>query len=528
MKSKKRLGFLSALLGVCMAVTSFTAVTAFADGETPALPEYVAKATNEDLINFENPIDYFTLDGKEIDVKKIKTVSVKQGGVALVDGTDYIYDATDDTIIYKALGNYDVTVTFTTDTTDVSATATVSVTDTVTPVAYDVDSAKVTAFNATVQAEVDTLGDDATTVEIPASFWDMVVSNVYTSKHINTKVYVAKPGADFTVVKSSWSSAMSKITISSSGNYDFYVELVDPKENTVVVDKDVHERRVDGWYDLKGNEDPSDDVMVLPIFTFNYTKEIKFEPKIEVKVSKGIVGQEYSQAKITSNGEKNTVTLLYNSSTSATAPTEANEGGWVVATAEHADFGTLTTTSTKFTPLVKGSFVLKLVATGGTTGLEVKTIYSNVIVVNREIQQQKLVNVKFRNFLKNNWLSLVFLGIAFLCIVGIVVLAFYKPKDETAKPAKKAKVEDEVEVVPETDVEEVEEVEEVVETEEVTEEVPAEEVTEEVAPEVPAEEVAPVEETPVEVAPETPVAEEVAPETPVETPAEDKPDGENA
>ena len=522
MKSKKRLGFLSALLGVCMAVTSFTAVTAFADGETPAAPEYVAKATNEDLIHFENPIDYFTVDGKEIDVKNIKTVSVKQGGVDLVDGTDYIYDTADDTIIYKKLGDHEVKVTFKTDANDVEATATVTVVDTVTPVTYDVDSAKVTAFNAELQTLVSGLNDDATTVDIPASFWDMVVSNVYTSKHINTKVYVAKPGADFSVVKSSWSSTMSKITLSSSGNYDFYVELVDPKENTVVVDKDVHERRVDGWYDLKGNEDPSDDVMVLPIFTFNYTKVIKFEPKIEVKVNKGIVGQEYSQAKITSNGEKNNITLLYNSSVSATAPTETSEGSWVVATAEHADFGTLSISSTKFTPLVKGSFVLKLVATGGTTGLEVKTVYSNVIVVNKEIQQQKLVNVKFRNFLKNNWLSLVFLGIAFLCIVGIVVLAFYKPKDETAKPAKKAKVEDEVEVVPETDVEEVEEVEEVVETEEVTEEVaeevPAEEVTEEVAP---------VEETSAEVAPETPVAEEVAPETPVETPTEDKPDGEN-
>ena len=182
------------------------------------------------------------------------------------------------------------------------------------------------------------------------------------------------------------------------------------------------------------------------------------------------------------------------------------------------------------------SFAFKLVAKGGVNDLEERVVYSNAIVVNREVQQQVLVNVAFRNFLKNNWLSLVFLGIALLCVVGIIILAFYKPAEDGDKPApKKAKVEDdEVEETPEIEeVEEVEEVEEAPEAVETTEEVESEvetpaEVVENA--EVPAEEVvAPTEEV---VEPEVPATEEVV--APAEEPApevapvEDKKDGENA
>ena len=100
----------------------------------------------------------------------------------------------------------------------------------------------------------------------------------------------------------------------------------------------------------------------------------------------------------------------------------------------------------------------------------------------REIQAQKLVNLKFRNFIKNNWLSLVFLGIALLCIVGIIILAFYNPSDD--EPKKKESVEDdEVTVDTADEVEDaVEETADDVEVEETEDEV-VEETTDDVVEE---------------------------------------------
>lgn len=512
MKNKKRFGLISAILALCIAVASFTGMVAFADGETTT-PNYVPKTDNTDLVFFANPVDYFTVDGKEIDVKNIKTVTVShETDSTLVDGESYIYK--DGTITYGRTGKHTVTVTFTDATNPVSAE--VEVVASASEIAYDIDAQGVADFSAKVTTAVDALSDDALTLEIPAEFWDYVASNVYSAKHILTKVYVAKPKNDFSVVKSTWSETMSKITLSTSGKYSFYVEVKDPSGNEIVVDKTELVQKVDGWYDKADN-------LIVPIFTFEYQEDVKFEPTITVKAN-AIKDQEYTQAKITSNGSRNDVVLLYNPSATAKNPAD-DMTGWIEAEdGKHAEFGNLTKDSTVFTPLMKDcSFAFKLVAKGGVNDLEEKVVYSSAIVVNREVQQQVLVNVAFRNFLKNNWLSLVFLGIALLCVVGIIILAFYKPAEDGDKPApKKAKVEDdEVEETPE--IEEVEEVEEATEEVEVTEEVESEvetpaEVVEEV--EVPAEEVvAPTEEV---VAPTEEPAPEVAP---VE---ETKTDGENA
>ena len=40
------------------------------------------------------------------------------------------------------------------------------------------------------------------------------------------------------------------------------------------------------------------------------------------------------------------------------------------------------------------------------------------------------VAMKEKQFLKNNWVSFMFLGIAVLCLIGIILLIFVKPKEE--------------------------------------------------------------------------------------------------
>ncbi|MBQ7372944.1 MAG: hypothetical protein IJW64_00030 [Clostridia bacterium] len=521
MKSKKLLGFISAIMGVCLSVTSFVGMTAFAEETTTT---YKAKDGNiTDCASVPNSLaDYFeTADGQKIDVKKVEKdkLEVWLGGSKLTEGYDF--DATKGTITFRATGTYTVKVTFSDDGTDALISKDVEVVSRsqVTPVTYEIDSAKILEFNAKVQEAVTALDADATSVAIPDSFWDYVSSNVFGKSDFRTKVYVSSPAGSFSAVSSTWSSSLSKINLSKTGTYYFYVEVKDPCYNEVVKSSD-YKLKADGWYKETTPDDPATpDVdeseyneLVIPVFSFNYTKVETHKIEIDTKVEEGIVGQEFTYVKATvTASNKTTVKLYYNPNVTDKLPGAEGASGWIEAVnGEHAEYDSLSVSSTKFTPLVKGSFCLYVESRGGESGYDVVEEYSKIISVNKEIQQQKLVNDAFAKFLKNNWLSVVFLGIALLCIVGIIILAFYKPKDETPAPKKKEKVEDAEDKKDETEdvedaTEETEDVEDVTEESEV-EEAPANETE---TGETPAQE---VEETPAE---DAPVAEEKA-------------DGENA
>lgn len=526
MKSKKLLGFISAIMGVCLSVTSFVGITAFAEETTNtykakdgaikscAFVPYSLTAYFEKEVSDEK-------DSKKIDVKQIDKVEVWLGGAKLTDGYDY--DSGKGTVEFGATGNYTVKVDFKDDDkTWIEKSVEVVAKSDATPVAYAIDSAKIRDFNEKIQEKVPTAEKpDVTSVTIPDSFWNYVSSNVFVKDQFRTKVYVQAPAGNFSVVSSTWSSTLSNINLSSTGTYYFYVEIKDPCYNEVVKSSD-YKLKADGWYKETTPDDPSTpDVdereyneLVIPVFSFNYVKPITHKVEITTKVTEGIVGQEFTYFKpnVTSSN-KTDIELWYNPNATDKKPEQEGASGWVKAVnGEHAEFDSFSETSIKFTPLAIGSYCVMIQSRGGASGFETKTEYSDIISVNRDIEQLKHENDAFAKFLKNNWLSVVFLGIALLCIVGIIILAFYKPNDETPAPKKKEKVEDEeveetaedVEDVSEEDVEDVSE-----ETEEV-EGVSAE--VEETAEEVDA----PVEET----------AEETVEET-ADAPVEEK-DGENA
>ena len=539
MKNKKRLGFLSAILGACITVTSMVGTVAFAEENAT---NYVAEAV-ETIAFYEHEVNYFKDGTKTIDLSSKDyshlEVQVKKDSNVLVDGSGYIYD--EGSITYGVAGTYEVTL--------LNEGVAVSDVATVTVVSHaDLDDpvynlAKLTnnaekpeetvydVFNADLQKKVeDVEKDSAKKIVIPDSFWKLFDLHIISKDDLVTSLYVANPGQDFSK-KATWTKSVSDIALSGSGTYAFYLEVKDCFDNKIVVDEETMERKADGWH-LKEDDTttPEDETLavIIPIFTFEYEKVELSNAKINAKTKTGIVGVEYNSGKAdVENVSRPEVTLYYNPSTTATATkvsdlTEAN--GWVIATEEHAKFTTLSTTSLRFTPLKTGAFVYRITAISTIIGATESSFdnCSSVIVVATEVQEQKLVNVKFRNFVKNNWLSLIFLGIALLCVVGIIILAFYKPKDAEEVKAKKVAKKEAVE-----DVEEAPEVEEPVEE---AEEAPAEDVVEE-APveEAPAEDVeeAPVEETPAEAVVEETPAEEVAPveEVPVE---EVKPEGENA
>ena len=544
MKNKKRLGFLSAIMGACLTVTSLVGNVAFAE-ETA--PQYTGGDVKT-VAFYKHEVNYFKDGDKVIDLgsKDYSSLKLKveKDGSPLTEGSEYLYD--DGEITFGGTGNYKVTLLKGENVvSDVANVNVVSYTELALP-AYDLDTVKEGAektvrkvFEDDLVKTVGNFKDTDTKVEIPESFWDMFALDTITKDDLVTSLYVANPKGSFSK-KSTWASSLSDISVSATGTYAFYLEIKDCFGNEIVVDEEKMEQKPDGWYEISDNGTPDDDSddyttdnCIIPIFTFDYSNVELAMAKVTAKTTVGIVGVEYNSAKAeVDNTSRTEIVLYYNANPSAAAPksadlTEAN--GWVVATEEHATFKTLTTSSLRFTPVKQGAFVYRITAISTIVDDKADNDSfdecSKPIVVDTAIQEQKLVNVKLRNFIKNNWLSLVFLGIALLCVVGIIILAFYKPKDADAVKAKKLAKKEEVE-----DVEEAEEVEEATEeTEEAIEEAPveeAEEVVEEV--EAPVEE-APVEETaPAEEAP----AEEVAPvveETPVEAPAEEvKPEGENA
>lgn len=496
MKSKKLLGFISAIMGVCLSVTSFVGITAFAEETTTT---YKAKdgAIKSCAFVPYSLTAYFEKEGdnKKIDVKQIDKVEVWLGGAKLTDGYDY--DSGKGTVEFGATGNYTVKVDFKDDDkTWIEKSVEVVAKSDATPVSYAIDSTKIVEFNAKIQEEVPAAEkSDVTSVTIPDSFWDYVSSNVFVKDQFRTKVYVQAPAGNFSAVSTTWSSTLSKINLSSTGTYYFYVEIKDPCYNEVVKSSD-YKLKADGWYKETTPDDPTTpDVdeseyneLVIPVFSFNYVKPITHKVEITTKVTEGIVGQEFTYLKPTvTSSNKTDIVLWYNPNATDKKPDQEGASGWVKAVnGEHAEFDSFSVSSVKFTPLAMGSFCLMIQSRGGESGFEIKTEYSDIISVNRDIEQLKKENDAFAKFLANNWLSVVFLGIALLCIVGIIILAFYKPKDETPAPKKKEKVEDaedekeevEVEDVSEEDVEDVsEETEEVegdsAEVEETAEEVDA-------------------------------------------------------
>ena len=261
MKNKKRLGFLSAIMGVCISATSVIGTVAFAEGEGQAQePVYAAKEGITDIAFFKNEVDYFTKDGTVIDLSttsnknltvavEFKSREVGATYTSLVDGTGYTYD--DGIIVYGAAGTYKVSLVdnkgnedATDDVTLTSTPATVEVVnkDNIKAnadyrVKYDVDNADgIAAFKTKVQEDLANLKKDKTSIEIPASFWDIVDLGLFEKSHLVTKVYLAKPNTGFSVVNSSWKSEMSKLTVSANGTYAFYVEIKDCYGNEIVVD----------------------------------------------------------------------------------------------------------------------------------------------------------------------------------------------------------------------------------------------------------------------------------------------------
>ena len=381
MKSKKHLGLVSAMLGVCFTVSSFSAFTALADDPATDNKTYTVNANNVDRANhFANKIDYFTVTNGtnevDFDAKDIKSVAVyaaSDTSVELESGTAYVYDSKEGTIKYAEAGEYVLGITI--GETVYNVPVTVVGEDGVTLSYNTVTAEDRTAFQTEIKNAISALDEDSTSVDLPETIWDFINSNVYESENLMVKLYVASAGGSFSAVKSSFDDEMPEINLSASGTYEFYVEVQDPDGNTIVKESE-YVQKTDGWYEVTTNDngtpdDETDDTEVeelkIPIFKFDYTKVTKLEVTTKGGGESGvhgIVGQEYTSIKFTSNGTQNKLTLLYS---------KTIDGTYEEATEKEATYGTLSVSSTSFTPLKKGYFKIVLNAKGGEDGFATET-----------------------------------------------------------------------------------------------------------------------------------------------------------
>ncbi len=306
---------------------------------------------------------------------------------------------------------------------------------------YSVDADNYAAYMEKVVKEVEAkkLNDNVTYPAIT----DLLTSELYPVDALKLTLYTCGPNSQ------TFSSSTGKtIKLSELGSYSFYVLAQDPSKNDLEIDSEKHVRKtvsgIEGWYD-------ESDKLVAPIFTFNCAKA--GQPEITAvdanKVLQGYVGLTYKNIKdyitITANGEKVEYKLYYSTldknlyteyklglsgatdawtSAGFKLVTDAAESGKLIDVTDSKKYSAIgfSTSSLSFTPDQKGCYYLLV---------SVKDAYGShdlalaPIVVEAEVEE-----VKFeKQFLKNNWVSIMFLGIAVLCLIGIILLIFVKPKE---------------------------------------------------------------------------------------------------
>lgn len=542
MKNRKFLGVFSFLLSVCLLFATLPFVSASAD-ETTAEP---------------TKVNVYAAESRKIERLNLGDVKVKVGENSLISEGLTVKKGGTDVKVYV-----DGTINTETDKCWVAVSGSDSDTERkVTSIKFDTlkdgedkavytvsangKTAEVTVYDKE-QKTADKILVEKTDVELDASkikidaekkrvtlekdeIWKLLdeTSVICDADDLSAKIYLRTPGGSWpsSATKTlSGSSSDVELTVSSRGDYHFYVLFTDTKGNTTEK-KDELVEKVDGFYKVEG----ATETKVIPIFSFAYTPDetVKVKCSNTDKVKKGYEGQIQKSVTYTLENatDKDVEFVLMFKAENSTEWKKAVSG-----TDAKFDESKFTKSSLEFTPLKKGEYSFRVNAEGMSGPALKEGADDNVVVrVTDSVTIVKRENTAFIDFVKNNWKSLIFLGIAVFCLIAIIVIACWKPKDKTAA---RRQIEDLVEKndkVSETKNAEDEATEAADLTEEAVEaKEENDEDTTEVAPETEVTEEAKVEgETPVgnaeEVASETPAENAETPaessEAPVEAPAE--------
>lgn len=463
MKSKKSLRIIAVLIGVISVFTAFGFVSAAAEGDTPAVTkEYIAVTEAKELVATEVPFDYISVKLKEDsdpatavagDIDNVKLYpgetatgeEVSKGGWNKSDNTILFPNRSD--IIAAKSGKYTVVTTM--KDADKNGKKEFTTVVTVYTVGSDLSYAADAVKIAGVQDKINGLTvSEGNSLTLPFDDISALVnSEIVDKKELTYKMYYRAPGSASFSAATTKKGDLPTLSVSAKGTYSFYVLADDGNEFGVKKEisiKDCEENEVGGVYGWYKKDTTT---LVAPIFTYENKENKEITVTIKGDSGTGRVKQRYQNLSVTVENASDTFVKLQYNATSG----EANAEGWVDATAgKEARFSKdgFKSGTYYFTPLKKGYFRLSVKAKGGEDGVTVKEVKTDAVSVQDQVEELKLEDERLKNFFKNNWLSLIFLGIAVLCLVGIVVVALWKPADNNGKKsnAKVKKVVAEAEV----------------------------------------------------------------------------------
>lgn len=463
MKSKKSLRIIAVLIGVISVFTAFGFVSAAAEGDTPAVTkEYIAVTEAKELVATEVPFDYISVKLKEDsdpatavagDIDNVKLYpgetatgeEVSKGGWNKSDNTILFPNRSD--IIAAKSGKYTVVTTM--KDADKNGKKEFTTVVTVYTVGSDLSYAADAVKIAGVQDKINGLTvSEGNSLTLPFDdISSLVNSEIVDKKELTYKMYYRAPGSTSFSAATTKKGDLPTLSVSAKGTYSFYVLADDGNEFGVKKEisiKDCEENEVGGVYGWYKKDTTT---LVAPIFTYENKENKEITVTVKGDSGTGRVKQRYQNLSVTVENASDTLVKLQYNATSG----EANAEGWVDATAgKEARFSKdgFKSGTYYFTPLKKGYFRLSVTAKGGEDGVTVKELKTDAVSVQDQVEELKLEDERVKNFFKNNWLSLIFLGIAVLCLVGIVVVALWKPADNNGKKsnAKVKKVVAEAEV----------------------------------------------------------------------------------
>ena len=297
---------------------------------------------------------------------------------------------------------------------------------------------------AKYQEEIDAL-ITKDTIKLGSTFTYPELKGILVSDHFDydalkadskLTLYYKKPGS------TTFTSTTSKsFTLSENGRYSYYVLAKDATGTAMECDTEKLVRKVangiEGWYDTKDTDDVSDDVLIVPIFSFEISISKKPEITIDEIVENGFVGLEYQDAKDLINIVRENEGVRYELWYSAN-DLSAGVNNWalegvdklratnseaVLLEGEELEAVGFDEITLKFTPNKTGSYYVVVTAADGFGSDTAVTYAINVA--------GEFTTVKYNTqFWKYNWVSMMFLGISLLCLIAIILLIFVKPKEK--------------------------------------------------------------------------------------------------
>ena len=266
-----------------------------------------------------------------------------------------------------------------------------------------------------------------TELNIP-SLEDLVFDDQTPYSELSVKLYYKSATESLTSDKLSFD-------VDYAGDYTFYVVFTDAAGNAMEVTDFIDE-------DEEGNQYIVDEDLV---FNFYISDNAPIKVVAPTSKSIGFTGVKFISPsfEVDAEGCKTTYKLYYISDKNATIPESKSaleSAGWVEIpkassiTDKNYDKDGFNYETVKaigydgertFTPNAIGSYLIECTATSEVTHRSA-TDYS-VLNVSGAPQTVKVPS----NWLQNNVWSVVFLSLGTLCLIGIVILLFIKPKDET-------------------------------------------------------------------------------------------------